>query len=194
MGTLSGGCGTTRIRSFARCARQRLAARGASTLFVATMHRRDRQTLEDELQPSSSHASSAGVEAAGTRQPTDVERRVRVVHLSTGRASERIVSNDASHEEARVLDVWLLSRGYELLLSPGSTMGYLAMALAPEATPLYMLDTCAPPPMREAAFHRLQKALSSGGPPCKPRASGIMEGAPPRVRALWERAERYSEF
>jgi hypothetical protein len=59
----------------------------------------------------------------------------------------------------RILDTWLLSRGAEVLLSPGSTMGYLAMGLAPPSTPVIMLATCKPPPTREASFHMLKKAI-----------------------------------
>lgn len=49
---------------------------------------------------------------------------------------ERLETGTRWQEEARIVDVWLLATGNELLLSPSSTMGYLAMALAPSAAPV----------------------------------------------------------
>ena len=70
-------------------------------------------------------------------------------------------------EEARVVDTWLLARGDELLLSPGSTMGYLVVGLAEEfaaegeagGAPVYTLHNCKSPPSRDATFHLRAKAL-----------------------------------
>ena len=100
-------------------------------------------------------------------------------------------------EEARVVDVWLVSRGGELLLSSTSTMGYLARALAladepglqgtHEPPPVFVLRTCLPPPASvtpDPVFHLLEKAIKRS-PICIQRAKEMDATTDPKLRALW---------
>lgn len=178
MDTLNGFCSAGVIAHHAACARQRLAATGATTLFVATMHARDRHTLTRALNDSA-----------------------RVVHV-TGALAERVETGAAWQEDARVVDTWLLSQGVELLLSPASTMGYLAMAVARPHTRLTMLRTCEPAPSREASYHMLKQSIAYRRPPgsrhgaksCRSLADEYAHGtqvggeerpASARLRAFW---------
>jgi hypothetical protein len=139
METLNGFCHPLKIALYAACAVERLNATRATRLFVATMHARDAQTLREGIRrslPSVSVITSRG---------------------EGGRMAERVETGTQWQEESRITDTWLLALGNELLLSPASTMGYLAMSLTD--APATMLNTCKPPPTREASFHLLRTSL-----------------------------------
>lgn len=133
MQTLSGFCNRQQLADYSACARQRINATGARTIFIATMHQRDRQRMASLLKGS-------GAE---------------VTYSTFAPAAERVQSGVKSQEDARVVDIWLVARGTELLLSPSSTMGYMSMALASPTAVITMLDKCLPRPSREATFHRI---------------------------------------
>lgn len=183
METLSGFCGGSTIMKHAACARSRLTATGATTLYIATMHARDRTYLTKALNYSG----------------------VTVVHID-GKMAERVETGKAWQEDARIIDTWLLSMGAELLLSPASTMGYVAMALAGPRTRITMLRTCEPSPSREASYHMLKNTIAyrrpkgerGVGASCRvlgdqmvrPQPDGeahahVVDEAARRVRAFW---------
>lgn len=69
METLNGYCSANAIAHHAACARERLRASGASTLFVATMHARDRKTLTRALNGSAEvHIEASHVERIQNQQ------------------------------------------------------------------------------------------------------------------------------
>ena len=167
---LSGWCSSNKLASYARCARARIAAarrrdtqrsEGAArpvVLFIATMHDRDRRTLAALL-------SDTGA---------------KVTHVR-GAAAERVESGVRWQEDGRVLDTYLLSLGSELLLTPGSTFGYVAIALAAPSAMVTMLDTCRSPPMRESPFHVFKHALRTSSA-CRNRAAALTGD----VRVRWD--------
>ena len=165
--------------------------------------------------------------------PSAERARIRLVHLETPsvrqasataptlQPSSTIAEPQPStaeaqytKDEARLLDTWLLSRGAELLLTPGSTMGYLALALADDGAlissgslrslhasargdstttvrpPAVLLHTCAPPPSREASFHLLPKALKRSAV-CARSARELASEPSARMRSLWTAARQH---
>lgn len=163
METLNGFCRPSVIAQYADCAVRRLAANNATVLFVATMHARDRHTLASLVRERTGGRGGA----MGGAGPGSL----RVVHANT--TAERVESGVRWQEDARVIDTWLLARADELLLSPSSTLGYMAMALTD--APATMLNTCKPPPGREASFHLAANALK-GSAACRQRATAFRGG------------------
>ena len=89
MQTLSGFCNRQQLADYSACARQRINATGARTIFIATMHQRDRQRMASLLKGS-------GAE---------------VTYSTFAPAAERVQSGVKSQEDARVVDIWLVARG-----------------------------------------------------------------------------------
>ena len=233
METLNGFCGARAVRAHADCAQQRLrlladdptstegtvvsaGVQGVSrvaasrstrlappTVFVATMHARDRKRLEAMLQEGagdnqsiSNRGGGGGGGGAGDGVSAGSGRSsVRIAYASKlDEMAERVQTGVRRQEDGRILDTWLLSRGYEILLSPASTMSYLAMGLAPPDAKPITLRGCRPPPSTEPPFHLLQAALSSSAS-CRAMASEVASGLTasgepahglsPRLRKIW---------
>ena len=89
----------------ARCARARLAANNASTLFLATLYGANRRMLEQMLRASGHTVVWYGrtLEAQGESQ--------------TG-------------SDAALADMWLMGRAQEVMVNAGSTFGYVAQGLS----------------------------------------------------------------
>ena len=153
MKTLNGGCSPKQIQAYATCAASRLEANNASGLFIATMHLRDREYFTKRLKEA-------------------MHPRPIVVSHADGITAEKVQSGVKEQEDTRLVDTWLVGRGHEVLLSPQSTMGYLAAALADRSSAITMVDTCMPPPSREACFHVLAKAYKRSAH-CKAEAEAL---------------------
>jgi len=130
-----------------RCVKARLAALGASRLFVATMSSSTRSILEHALGPKT--AVLWWGDAVG-------------------------VQGETPHQlDAAVIDLWLLGNmSSEVLVSRGSTYSYVAHGLSGRRATVYgvshnsaasggILSDCASIPTTEASFHLARRALQS---------------------------------
>ena len=137
-----------RLAAAAACAAARLAAANASTLFVATMFASNRRLLASRLRPMG----------------------VRVV--SYGKAVEAQGESEATSDSA-MADMLLMGGATEVLISPGSTFGYVAHGLSGGRATLYggthtsrdlvsrVAGDCLEVPTSEPNFHFLKHALRS---------------------------------
>lgn len=186
METLNGYCGARTVSAHAECAKKRLALRASAatsadgqgtaaekappTVFVATMHARDRRKLEQQL------LLPLGGNASSSPSGDGSEASVRVVYASNASdMAERVETGVRRQEDGRILDTWLLARGAEILLSPASTMSYLALGLAPPDARPITLKNCAPPPSMEPPFHLLRASLV-GSSVCRAMAAVVESG------------------
>lgn len=207
METLTGYCGTRTIIAHAECAKRRLALRaqvGAGegvatapppTVFVATMHARDRKKLEQQLLLPYSDGNASSAALGGGEGRAGAAPSVRVVYASNASdMAERVETGVRRQEDGRILDTWLLARGAEVLLSPASTMSYLALGLAPPDAQPITLKNCAPPPSTEPPFHLLRASLQ-GSSVCRAMAAVVesghtadgqpAQGLSQRLREVW---------
>jgi len=141
------------------CARARLKALNASSVFLATMARRTRAQVGEGLRGDARvlwYGEAVGVQGESKRQL-----------------------------DAALLDLWLLgSASDEILVSRGSTYSYVAHGLGNKPATIYgashnsaaahgTLAECARVPTAEPAFHLLQRAL--GRPECR---AGLLRAGP----------------
>jgi hypothetical protein len=161
--TLGGVCTNRAILHYSECAARRLIATNASSLFVATLHHRNRELLEYYLRREL-RREAKGLKVNIVHAAVHEGKQTPRGQVSSAVARAGVVrSMVRSAEEARALDLWLLSRGDELLLSKHSTMGYAVVGLAEQhaaqskVPPIVMLHDCRPPPSREPSFHLAKK-------------------------------------
>ena len=141
------------------CARARLKALNASTVFLATMARRTRAQVGEGLRGDARvhwYGEAVGVQGESKKQL-----------------------------DAALLDLWLLgSASDEILISRGSTYSYVAHGLGKKPATIYgashnsaaahgTLAECARVPTAEPSFHLLQRALSR--PECR---AGLLRAGP----------------
>jgi hypothetical protein len=141
-------------KSAANCARKQLKARGSKHLFVATMHHSHRLAFRTALK---------GV--------------AKVVWY--GSAVEK-QEQSMAQEEARLVDLLLLSRADELLLARGSTFSHLArtMALARgKGAHATYFDKCEPFPQEttEPRLHMMDQILK-GSAKCREANRSLAQG------------------
>ena len=161
-----------RLSSAVACARSRLAATNSSTLFLATMFSANRRALKEALAPSG----------------------IRVQWL--GRAIEaQGESREAS--DGALVDMLLMGRAREVLVTPGSTFGYVAQGLAGRRATVYggthtsrelvgpAARDCSSVGTSEPNFHFLKHALRSFSA-CRVGA----RAAAARGSALYERSSK----
>ena len=104
--------GQRKLETAAACARSRLAAANASHLFLATMYQSNRRAL------------SAALGRSGVR-----------VHWF-GRSMEAQAESSAASDSA-LADMLLMGGAREVLVTPGSTFGYVAQGLAGRRATVY---------------------------------------------------------
>ncbi|KAL1503966.1 hypothetical protein AB1Y20_010383 [Prymnesium parvum] len=135
-----------KLAAAAACARSRLRANNASLLFLATMHEQTRHALAAALPEVKVLWFGRAIGAQG----------------SSRRATISAVS-----------DLWLMGAAKEVMVTPGSTFGYVAHAISGGRATLYggthtshdligatSDNDCREVPTSEAAFHFLKHARS----------------------------------
>ena len=138
--------GRNRLAEAVTCVRSRLAAANATRLFVATMYQSNRRALSSALAP---HGVS--------------------VHWF-GKSMEAQAESTAGSDSA-LADMLLMGGAAEVLVTPGSTFGYVAQGLAGSRATTYggthtsrelvgkAGPDCAAVATSEPNFHFLQHAL-----------------------------------
>lgn len=146
------------IEGVVRCARSRLAAHNASTLFLATLYGANRRLLDTAFRESGQHGAT------------------RIVWFGTSLEAQ---SESRTGSDAAVADMWLMGRAKEVMVNAGSTFGYVAHGLSGGHATRYggthtsvsFVGAVGPNDCRavgtnEASFHLLPNALRAS-PACK---------------------------
>lgn len=138
--------GSSRLARAVACVRARLTATNTSRLFVATMYSANRRALAQALRPHgiSVHWLGRSMEAQG---------------------------ESAAASDSALLDMMLMGGATEVLVTPGSTFGYVAQGLAGRRATVYggthtsrelvgpSAQDCSAVSTTEPNFHYLRHAL-----------------------------------